>query len=554
MQYRAPRLSLSALLLAALLSLFGSSPTADAQIRIVEPGASSQAAGERSAAVESLVRQGSALESENRWGDALAHYEEALRDFPHDEVLARRREFAKINYELGRRYDDDSFRKALISFRVDEALDQYSEVLLKIETHYVDRPDWTRLVERGTRAMEIALARDDFRRRHLPNVAAERIDAFARAMRRTVGSTTTRTRDEARTLVASLASHGEHAIGLPAVATVFEFTCGAIGGLDNYSAYLTSGQLKDVYSQIDGNFVGLGIELKADDGSLLIVNVIPGSPADRAGLRANDRIVAVDRQSTREISTDSAANLLQGPEGSIAEVTIHSPDRDPRTVRVRREHVEVPSVDNIKIVDAEAGVAYLRLVSFQRTTNRDMDRALWQLHRQGMKSLIIDLRGNPGGLLSASVEVADKFVDRGTIVSTKGRNTAEDYRYTAHQIATWRVPLVVLIDGNSASASEIFAGAIRDHRRGTIIGERSYGKGSVQGIFPLAVGGCGVRLTTAKFYSPAGTPINELGVSPDVTVHTTAKPDLATADIPTGDEDRVLKAAVQVAQQQLAAR
>jgi len=549
MKLRARNYTFSALLLAGLLLLAGSG---DAQIRIVEPGASTSS--ERSAAVESLVRQGSAMEQEDRWGDALSHYEEALRDFPHDATLARRHDFAKLNYDLGRRYDDVSFRKGLASFRTNEALEQYFEVLTKIETHYVDRADWQRLVDRGVRAMEVALSRDDFRGRHLQGVAAERIDAYARSMRRTVNASTIRNRSEARDVVAALANHGEEAIGLPAVATVFEFTCAAIGGLDNYSAYLTSGQLKDVYSQIDGNFVGLGIELKADEGSLLIVNVIPGSPAARAGIEAQDRIVAVDGQTTRELSTDAAANMLQGPEGSTVKVTIHSPHRDPRTVSVRREHVEVPSIDNIKMVDAERGVAYLRLVSFQRTTNRDMDRALWQLHRQGMKSLIIDLRGNPGGLLSASVEVADKFVDRGTIVSTKGRNTAEDYRYTAHQIATWRVPLVVLIDGDSASASEIFAGAIRDHRRGTIVGERSYGKGSVQGIFPLAIGGCGVRLTTAKFYSPSGAPISHVGVSPDVNVHKTAKPVAATGQVAQADDDSTLKAAVQVAKQQLAAR
>jgi carboxyl-terminal processing protease len=173
-----------------------------------------------------------------------------------------------------------------------------------------------------------------------------------------------------------------------------------------------------------------------------------------------------------------------------------------------------------------------------------------------MRSLIIDLRGNPGGLLTAAVEVADKFVAAGTIVSTRGRSPREDFDYKAHDVGTWQSPLVVLIDGDSASASEIFAGAIRDHRRGTIVGETSYGKGSVQGIFPLNAHKAGLRLTTAKFYSPSGQPISERGVSPDVKVNvqTAAKPVSDNADAapaPPEDHDPALIAALQVARRPL---
>ena len=175
----------------------------------------------------------------------------------------------------------------------------------------------------------------------------------------------------------------------------------------------------------------------------------------------------------------------------MVELTIQSPSSAARKLAVRRQHVEVPSIDDVKIVDRESGIGYLKLTCFQKTTSRDLDAALWRLNREGMRSLIMDLRGNPGGLLTSSVEVVDKFVDEGVIVSTRGRSSLEDYNYTAHKAGTWDVPLVVLIDGDSASASEIFAGAIRDHRRGTIVGQRSYGKGSVQGIFPLTAGRSG---------------------------------------------------------------
>ena len=225
---------------------------------------------------------------------------------------------------------------------------------------------------------------------------------------------------------------------------------------------------------------------------------------------------------------------MRGVEGSFVQLVV---DRDQTTqiVTLERRRVEIPSVDQVSIVDPNSGVGYIRLTNFQKTTARDFDAAMWKLHRQGMRSLIVDVRGNPGGLLSASVEVADRFVGNGVIVSTKGRNPMEDYIHRANVSSTWRVPLVVLVDENSASASEIFAAAIRDHHRGTIVGHRSYGKGSVQGIFPLNVSGGGVRLTTARFYSPTGNPISEVGVNADVLIHQTAHVGTDSGDLNSDD-------------------
>jgi carboxyl-terminal processing protease len=303
----------------------------------------------------------------------------------------------------------------------------------------------------------------------------------------------------------------------------------------------------------------LGIELKAEEQSLRIVSVIPGGPADQGGIQFGDRIVEVDGQSTRDISTDKAADLLKGVEGSLVELVLLDRNEKARRLRLTRTRVDVPSVDNIAIVDKEFGVGYFRLTSFQKTTNRDVDAALWKLHQQGMRSLIVDVRGNPGGLLTASVEVADKFVSQGDIVSTRGRSSGEDFDYKAHAVGTWRVPLIVLIDGDSASASEIFAGAIHDHRRGTLVGTRSYGKGSVQGIFPLSVVNAGVRLTTAKFYSPSGQAISHRGVAPDVEVKATeqslvAKPIDGQLPIVEQAQDAVLATSLQIARQQLTQR
>ena len=288
----------------------------------------------------------------------------------------------------------------------------------------------------------------------------------------------------------------------------------------------------------------LATGVRAADG-LLVVHVIPGSPAERAGIRASDHLVGVGGRSLAGMGVDEAAHLLQGPEGSLVTLAILRAPAPARAVTVRREQVEVPSIEEARMLDATAGIAALKLTSFQKTTAADLEAALRRLDAAGMRALVIDLRGNPGGLLSAAVDVADLFLERGLVVATRGRSPDEDFNYSAGRPGTWRMPLVVLIDGDSASSSEIFAGAIRDHGRGTIVGARSYGKGSIQGIFPLDAAGVGMRLTTAKFFSPRGLPYSGVGVEPDVAVHATARP--VDGQMPVASGDAALAAATDVA-------
>lgn len=547
------------------------------------------------ALADAELEKGREFENLGRWGDAVVHYEEAMRAFPEDRRLERRFDLARLHTSLERRYADASFLKTVDTLSAQGALDLHAELLAKIESHYVVTPPWTRLTRRGAQAMLIAASDPTFQARHGIRPGADRVNGLSAELRkRFQAAGQVRNAREALRLASDLSRLGEFRLGAPASAWAMEFIAAAAGGLDNYSAFLTPGQLRDVYSQIEGNFVGLGVELKADAGALLIVRVIPGSPAARAGLGPGDRITAVDGQQTATLSTDEAAALLTGEEGSVAYVTVVSPRPpadaasdlarlaakpigelasatmagEPRTLRVRREHVDVPSIEDAQIYDKSYGVAYLRIPVFQKSTSRDVEAALWDLHRQGMRTLVIDLRGNPGGLLTSSVELADKFVAQGNIVSTRGRSEGEDFDYRAHRAGTWRVPLVVLIDGDSASASEIFAAAIHDNRRGTIVGERSFGKGSVQGIFPMARSGAGIRLTTAKFFSPTGRPISKVGVSPDVVVDADAGApqggrqtvgyrgtlDADGAADKGADNDGALVRAVEVARQQVAMR
>jgi carboxyl-terminal processing protease len=501
----------------------------------------------RAAEVSDVLLRGKQLETERRWGDALTHYEDAIHQYPGDTGLQRRFELTRLHYDLGRRYADHSFAAALGNLPFEKSLDMYSQVLLKIQAHYVDAPKWRDLLTRGCDGIEVALSEPVFIEKHVPARKRLAIEDFCREVRKAMAARTVNSRTDAREAVAAAARLAQQRLEIRPTAVVLEYLCGASNMLDPYSTYLTPDQLNEVYAQIDGNFVGLGVELKPQDGGLLIVRVIRGSPAEAGGLRANDQIVSINGQPVRATSGDSAINALQGEEGSVVQLSVVTRGAAPRQVTIRRRRIDVPSVDQVGIVDSERGIAYLKITCFQKTTARDLDAALWRLHREGMKSLVIDLRGNPGGLLVASVEAVDRFVERGTIVSTRGRSAQEDITYSAHSEGTWQVPLIVLIDQNSASAAEIFAGAVRDHHRGTIVGVRSYGKGSVQGIFPLEGYKAGVRLTTAKFYSPSGKPYSGVGVEPDVLVQRTARPIEGETTPGAGEEDAMLAAALQAA-------
>ncbi len=470
-----------------------------------------------------VLNQGLDFERQGQWGEALSLYQQALRKNPKSQQLRQRRTIARIHFDLDRRYGDRSFLATIDTTNENKSLEVYAEILLKIQSYYVDTPDWTEIANYGLASLEIALTTEDFLQNNIPNATNEDIQRALGTLRDSLKNYTVASREDAYSVAISTAKLMNQQLNLSGAATTYEFTCGAISSLDPYSAFMSSNQYSETMSQIEGNFVGLGVELRTNEDHLEIVSVIPNGPAGQAGMQSGDKVVAVDNQSVVQVGSERAADMLRGVDRSYVSLILIR-NEVKKTIRLQRRRVDIPSVDMVQIVDKESGVGYIRLTNFQKTTSRDFDEALWALHRKGMKALIVDVRGNPGGLLSAAVEVADRFVGAGVIVSTRGRNPLEDYTHRAQMGGTWRVPLTVLVDENSASASEIFAAAILEHKRGQIVGSQSYGKGSVQGIFSLNVSGGGVRLTTAKFYSPEGNPISQVGVKPDVEVQVAAKP------------------------------
>jgi carboxyl-terminal processing protease len=471
--------------------------------------------------IRDRIADGKKLEKEHRWQEAILHYEKLLKKEPHLRECTERLQICRVHFDVTRRYSDRSFMQTVDASSASESLQVLNEVLAKLDVYYVEPIDYYKLALHGTAFLEVALTEQDFVSRHLQNGDAVAIENFRKNIHKVVFGRKIQTVDDLRNTIVLVANTASQQIGLPSSAVVYEYIAGSVGLLDPYSTLLTPGEYREVMSQIDGNLIGLGVELWAEGSELRIVDVFRGGPAQLAGMMPQQYILQVDGSSVQEIGAKKAADLLRGPEGSVVRLVVRTVDDRLINLDVQRKRVEVPSVVAAEMADQ--GVGYIRISNFQKTTSAEVTRSMMNLSREGMKSVIIDLRRNPGGLLDAAVELADQFISRGSIVSTLGRNGQESHNFTATAPA-WDIPLVVLIDGDSASASEIFAGAIHDHNRGTVVGQTSYGKGSVQGVFHNEHGNGGLRLTVSKFYSPKGTPISSRGVQPHVVVEEEQKP------------------------------
>jgi len=501
--------------------------------RAVEPDASAHAKTDAAALSPKAIpgdptqtfQRGLDFERKRNWASAIRLYEDALEQWPSRIEFTHRLLLCEIHYKIVRRYQDRSFRDVLLKLSREKAMELYDELVDRIESHYVDRAALEPMVRRGFDNLEVALRDPTFLK--INSIASEptQVAWLRQSLRRRREELEVDGRDAARAEVYSACELARQGLGLNAAPVILEFAYGACDVLDPYSSYLSPDKLDDMFSMIDGNFVGLGVELKQDDLGLRIVGVIKHGPAAEAGLKVGDKITAVGTKCVKGFGLDEAAGLLQGTEGTQVDVTVQSLDSQIRGYRLVRRHVEVASVGQSKIVDSANGVGYIQLTGFQKTSTDELDRAIQILQRQGMRSLILDLRGNPGGLLNVAVDIADRFVDHGVIVSTKGRAPGQSQVYRARPDLVYTMPLAILIDRDSASASEILAGALKELDRATIVGDhRSYGKGSVQSIFELRTVPAGLKLTTAQFYSPTGRPYSEQGIEPKILVRSDAKP------------------------------
>ncbi|MCC7257653.1 MAG: S41 family peptidase [Gammaproteobacteria bacterium] len=304
---------------------------------------------------------------------------------------------------------------------------------------------------------------------------------------------------------------------------------GMVTNLDPHSQFLDADEYEEMRISTSGNYSGVGIEVNLRDGRVLVVAPIEGTPADAAGIRSGDVIVSIDDEAVSGDNVTDAVTRLRGRPGTTVRLTV-SRAGEPAllTFDLVRSNVQVHSVRSRVL---EPGIAYLRISQFSETTGADLGTAMGELRRQPggapVRGLVIDLRNNPGGVLDAAIEVSDDFLDSGTIVTASGRGPDATFRHEARPgDVVDGAPIVVLVNGGSASASEIVAGALQDNHRATIVGSRTFGKGSVQTVMPLSRGRA-IKLTTSRYFTPSGDSINGEGITPDVVLE----------DVPAGGAD-----------------
>ena len=488
--------------------------------------------------VREVIDRGKILESAYRWSEALKLYEDELRTNPDVLELQRRFNFARLHRDIARRYADVKFRNVVLELQEEDISTLSRDILAKFNQNYVSSLTPRQIVSREVNGLEIALSDPVFLDIVLPEATPAQLVDFRNDIYRLMQEKQIETDKDVydATLEIGVLAR-RHFPTASSGAIVLESLCGLINTLDPYSSILTPTQLQDMLSSIRGNFIGLGVEIRMEYDHIVVQRVIPGSPAEEAGVRKGDVVLGVDGHSLQSSSADKAAFLLQGEPGSYVLLQLVAQDgSETREVKVKRETVVIPPVENPHVIPESGGIAYIRIPTFQDDSASVLNTTLWDLYHKGMTGLILDLRGNPGGLLTAAIDMADLFLDEGIIVSTRGSHGYQNQHYRAKKGNAWRVPLVVIIDRESASASEIFAGAIRDNRRGQIVGEQSFGKGSVQGIYQLSRKQLGVKLTTSLFYSPSGQGYNHVGVSPHFTVRQAARPIIAQTAAAVGNE------------------
>jgi len=292
---------------------------------------------------------------------------------------------------------------------------------------------------------------------------------------------------------------------------------GMLQSLDPHSSYLSPESYKDMQVKTKGTFGGLGIEITMEDGFVKVVSPIDDTPAANAGMKSGDLIIGIDGESIKGLTINEAVSKLRGPINSKVTITVVRDKEDPFEIEIVRDVIKIRSVKHEVINE----IGYVRLTTFSDTTTSGMEKSINEIRKElgdKFQGLILDLRNNPGGLLNQSISVADSFLDQGEIVSTQGRKEDDTSRIFAKKgdLIDGK-PLIVLINSGSASASEIVAGALKDHSRAIIVGTRSFGKGSVQSIIPLPGNGA-MRLTTARYYTPSGISIQAKGIEPDIKV------------------------------------
>lgn len=488
-----------------------------------------------------LHKQAKELENGRHWLEACQVYDEILhRDRTRDDIHEAYQRCLR-RYHIVHRHRDKVYRQALTRVTPTQALEMYEQVLDTVARAYVDRQKTgpAALFRQGIEELRLALAEPVFRQEYFPGVARETVDAFRTKLddwrkRKITSRSDARTQVMAVGRTAQQICSGSRSILLTVI--TLEFLSGACNALDEYTFFLTPGHYREVQAALRGRLVSIGVDLGVVEGHLEIIRVYPNSPAWEQRLLPHDRILRINGQLADAWSAEFAAKRLRGEPDSVVklEVLRASPTMDSRNIELRRRPVVVPSVEyELKLAKIDVGdgmdtyvpVGKLRINCFQETTLQEVKEALASLQTDGMKVLILDLRGNPGGLFKSAVQVAELFLPEGIIVVSQSHVLPKDRKLTGpirvESMNPLLVPMIVVIDGDTASSAEVLAGALKENGRAKLIGQTTFGKGSIQCIIPLEkppfdkMPG-GIRITVAKLLSPNWQPFSGKGIQPHI--------------------------------------
>ncbi len=489
--------------------------------------------------VDELRKQAVGFEERHDWLEACRVYDEILRRDRRRDDIREAYQRCLRRYHIVHRHRDKVYRQALTRVTPAQALEMYEQVLETIARVYVERPKTTpeALFRQGVEELRLALEEPVFLEEYFPGTPRDTIDAFKTKLddwrQRKIGN-----RGEARDQVRAIGRTAQQ-MGVgprPVLLTVIalEFLGGACNALDEYTFFLTPGYFREVQTSLRGRLVSIGVELAVVDGHLEISRVYPRSPASEANLMPHDHILRINGQAADTLPAEIAAERLRGKTGTEVELDVFSPSRMTRwTPKLTRRPVIAPSVEfDLKTLLVDLGdgmtgavpIGRLRIFCFQESTLQEVKEALARLQTDGMKMLILDLRGNPGGLFKSAVQVAELFLPEGIIVVSQSHALPRDKRLTGaikvESMNPLLLPMVVVIDGETASSAEVLAGALKENGRATLIGQTTFGKGSIQCIIPLEkppfdkMPG-GIRITVAKLLSPSWQPYSGQGIQPD---------------------------------------
>jgi carboxyl-terminal processing protease len=460
-------------------------------------------------------------EQQADWEKACEAYEAILRlDRNLRDIKSRYQHCLRRCFQA-RRHRDSSFRKEVLSLDYGQALRLYDVIVDALLDNGLERKRIGpgELFRKGMEELHWALESPEFCQAHLPAARGTDIRDFQRLLKKTWGGHPDFSRDDARKQVREVALAASSILQLNVTTVIMEFTCGACYALDDYTAYLTPTELRILCDSLKGETGGVGLVLGPRDGKLFINEVQAlGPAAEVMPSLLNGQIINIDKKPAEQFTVEAAQQALDGATGSVLELVVSFPGMPPRTVNLQRRPVPLPSVRSYMLTET---IGYVQIGCFQESTLRELDQALLGL--PNMKGLVLDLRGNGGGLFETAIDAARRFLPQGIIASTQNSDSRYNTVYQSRNPAALTLSLVVLIDGDTASAAEVLAGALKENRRGRLVGQTTFGKGCTQTVFrlPPATGGIatgGLRITVARFFSPTGSPYAGRGVTPHLLV------------------------------------